>query len=331
MPDNTPIQPIKVEFNAFIPQDKVTAPIVGTFSGDNRSVGQAGTHRTQHTINVASDPSRDPPYRVTIERHVGETHKLDAQDNVVKTATAPVSELDPGKWRVDKDGSIVVDIDGNGKNPLVPGPRALVPGITYDMQLRLKPNSDGTWAVSAKGSHDGFPGYEAIASVGGGTRSVVHGYDPREHGRTPNSLFPIATDIDVDVTTTVGPKGVVSSKGGASYSVNTSPYGDLSAQTALALADSEMPVADKLKLGPQLVKLAGEQNLPNIASIMETSGGSLTATSVNPANPEDVKRVTLDKQAALDKAPEDVLREIAAADVARESPTQLTEQKKVMS
>ncbi len=306
-----PTSPINIEVNAFIPQDKVKAPLVGTFSGDNRGVGDAGTHRTQHAISVVPDATRDPPYRVTITRDVGETHKLDANGKVIATATAPVSELDPGKWRVDSDGSIVVDLAGNGKNPLIPGPRALVPGITYEMQLRLTPSADGTWAVSAKGSHDGFPGYEVIASVDGGTRSVVHGYDPRDHKRTPNSLFPIATDIDVDASKTVGPRGIMAAVGGAGYRVNPSPYADLSNQIADALEPIDMPLEDKLRIGPQLVRQVAEQGITRVGRVAETRDGTLTAAGVNPNNPEDVRRVTLEVASALTRDPERIVAEVA--------------------
>lgn len=308
-----PTTPIKIEVNAFIPQASVSAPLIGTFSGDNREVGEAGTHRTQHAISVVPDASRNPPYRVTIDRHVGETHKLDANGKVIATATAPVSELDPGKWKVDKDGSIVIDLAGNGKNPLVPGPRALVPGITYDMQLRLKPAADGSWAVSSTGSHDGFPGYEVIASVDGGPRAVVHGYNPQHHGRTPNSLFPFASDIEVDAHHTVGRKGLIAAVDGAGYRVNPAPYAELTRQVAQGLEPVNLALEDKFKVGPQLVGQAVGEGITRVDGIAETRGGTLTAVGVNPANPEDVRRVTLDVASAVAKDPERIVAEVTAA------------------
>ena len=307
-----PTPPINIEVNAFIPQASVSAPLIGRFSGDSREIGEAGTHRTQHAISVVPNASGDPPYTVSITRHVGETHKLDANGKVVATATAPVSELDPGKWRVEKDGSIVIDLEGNGKNPLVPGPRALVPGITYEMQLRLKPNADGSWAVSATGSHDGFPGYEVLASVAGGPATVVHGYNPQHHGRSPDSLFPFASDIEVDAHKTVGPKGLVAAVEGAGYRAHDAPHGALLGQIAQGLDPLDMPLEDKFKVGPQLYGQALGEGMSRVDAVAQTHGGTLTAVGTNPENPEDVRRVTLDVSEAVAKDPERIVAEVSA-------------------
>lgn len=312
MAGNNEIPPLKVELNTFIPQQSVDAPLwMGTFSGDNRSVGQTGTHRTQHTINVESDPSRNPPYRVSIGVDIGETHKLDENGKTIKTATAPRNELSAEQWKVDKDGSIVVDLSGNGKNPLVTG----APGITYDMELRLKPNANGTWSVNAKGTHDEFPGYEVIAKVGDGQPVVVHGYDPREHDNGPMNLaqgtFLWPSQVRINTGKTVGPNGLVAGLDQGGFEITPSRPGELHKQAYASLGDLGLTEEQRARIAPQFVAPALQDKLASIDSISETRGDTLTAVSVNAANPLDTQRITLDKEAALAKAPEVILQEAA--------------------
>ncbi len=305
---------LRIEFNTFIPQKSIDGPLgTGTFSGDNRSIGEAGTHRTQHAISVTDDPSRTPPYRVTISRDIGETHKLDANGNVIKSATASVTDLDPGQWKVGADGSIVIDLKGNGKNPLVWG----APGITYDMQLVLKPQSDGTWSIKAKGSHDEFPGYEIKASVDGGKPAIVHGYDPREHNKGPGNLMQGTllwpSQVKVDTTSTVGQGGIVASVDKDNYQIAPNRYGVLHAQANTALGELGLSSSEKTLLAPQFALAAANEQLRSIDKIYETKSDTLSAVSINAGNHLDMQRVTLDKANALAQSPESILGQVASS------------------
>ena len=212
-------QPVlEIEVNSFIPHDQVSTPWFvpggGTFSGDGRNVGEDGTQRTQQVIRIYEDPSQPSGYRVEVDGDIGETHKLDGDGNVVETGEASEDDLQYEVAEVREDGTIVVQLSGQSANPLV----GVAPGITYDLTVTMTPNADGTWTVASTGRHDGFPGYEVLASVEGGDQQVVYGYDPRISGANAMSLaqgdggiFEFIwgdSSVDVDGSLTVGPEAV---------------------------------------------------------------------------------------------------------------------------
>lgn len=169
---------VTVTFNAFIPQKSVSTPIVGTFDGDDRGVGEAGTHRTQQTIGIGTGPDGQP--LVTTTPHVGETHRHGGLLGDA-TKTQSTGTLHESSREVLPDGTVKISLKGDSGNPLFPG----APAISYEMEVTAKRLPDGTWDVSVSGTHDAFPGYEAIAQTPGQAQEVLYGYDPRDTGAGP--------------------------------------------------------------------------------------------------------------------------------------------------
>lgn len=186
---------VRVVVNTFIPQEQLDDPFGRTFDGDGRDVGEPGTYRTQQEIVITEAPGGEP--RVSVIPRTGDTENLDTGE----TANAGTAGLQATTERRD-DGTIVVRLRGNVGNPLAQveaGPVEISPpAITYEMTIELQKNADGQWVVKADGQHDGFPGYEVLASVNGAAREVVYGYDPRDYGRGPVALFPHELNVHAD-------------------------------------------------------------------------------------------------------------------------------------
>jgi hypothetical protein len=204
----TPV--LAVDFNLFIPQESVHTgeviaentpwpdalpipvapewvPIPGAeiHAGDGREIGEPGTSRIAHTINLYPNPSGDPPYIATIDVEVGESHQLDTDGNIIEAQTQSADGLQAEVVEIRDDGTVVVAVSGEASNPVQFG----APGITYHTTVEMHPNDDLSWTVSIQGDHDGFPAYEVLASVEGGPQELVYGYDPREAGASPLDLF----------------------------------------------------------------------------------------------------------------------------------------------
>lgn len=200
---------VSIEVNAFIPQPKVNIPLLGTYGGDGRGVGDPGTHRTQQIITVTEDASGRP--QVDVHPHIGPTHKLDDKGKPIGVGAAEESTVQ-ANWRVEADGTVVVHLHGQSANPLAHVGPIHAPGITYDETVTAKKQADGRWEVGVRGEHDGFPGYEVIARVNDGPRNVVYGYDPRVAGNGPLALF--HGDGPVGVGAALGGPGVRNSRSG---------------------------------------------------------------------------------------------------------------------
>ena len=183
---------VKAEFNAFIPGSLGTwlpEPIISLLTGwefktDDRGFGEEGTSRV-HTAGTATMTSG----AVTSARA---SHRVDASHRRSKTYEAPMGEPSGERWtyetkRADNRGSVTARTEGGvatfrligaAAYPFLPGP-----DIDFDVTLTVAPalGPGGGVVVTASGSHDAFPGYEALIVVGG-ARTVFYAYRPEDSG-----------------------------------------------------------------------------------------------------------------------------------------------------
>ena len=187
---------IEVVINTFIPQNSV-----GGFEGDNRNIGQPGTHRTQQRIVIETDPTKSNGFPLlSAGKDIGTTRgpallstpsSMGSPGIIVpyKEGKASGDTLTAGASQDSKTGVITIIASGNEGNPNIP----FAPGITYNLSISIQSaGPDGEAAVTVSGSHDGFPGYEVIVTrpEADNNSKVVYGFNPRDHGNSPLSLFP---------------------------------------------------------------------------------------------------------------------------------------------
>jgi hypothetical protein len=112
----------------------------------------------------------------------GQSTKLDANGNVIKTATATTG-LPTVNGTRDANGNVVLNFQQDTKNPLSPGPQFLTPGITTDLSVTVNPSS-----VTAAGTTSGFPGIELNVTPDGQRTTNIPLNDPGPNG-SPLSLL----------------------------------------------------------------------------------------------------------------------------------------------
>ncbi|WP_147074111.1 DUF3238 domain-containing protein, partial [Microcystis aeruginosa] len=173
-----------IEVQAFIPYDKIDAPVpiqlltdYYQFGGDggNRGFSQDKSRtRMWSEVRVSSDGCKAP--NVLSQRHgINPTTAYDKNGNLVaiKTATDPISESVTGSA-----STIIVNLNAAVGNPLVPAPKA-----DYNFNLTLN-RLRNEWQWQLNGSHDGFPAYGVFLNG-----ELIYAHDPRITGEDPWSLF----------------------------------------------------------------------------------------------------------------------------------------------
>jgi hypothetical protein len=177
------MEEIEIQLRAFIPQKSVT--VAGsTFAGDNRTFSTAAnaSSRTSITVRIETDASKSANPVLGVTSVAGQSAKLDANGNVIKTATATTG-LPTVSGTRDANGNVVLNFQQDTKNPLSPGPQALTPGISTDLNVTVNPSS-----VTAAGTTSGFPGIELNVTPDGQPTTNIPLNDPGPNG-SPLSLL----------------------------------------------------------------------------------------------------------------------------------------------
>jgi RHS repeat-associated protein len=183
--DPNGMEEIEVQLRAFIPQKSVTV-FGSTYAGDNRtfSTAQNASSRTFITVKIETDASKSKNPILSVTSGAGQSGKLDSNGNVIQTATASTG-LPTVNGTRDANGNVVLNFQQDAKNPLSPGPQALTPGITTDLNVTI-PQSGSS--VTAAGTTSGFPGIELNVTPDGQPTTNIPLNDPGPNG-SPLSLF----------------------------------------------------------------------------------------------------------------------------------------------
>jgi len=182
--DPNGMEEIEVQLRTFIQQSSVT--LAGkTFAGDNRgfSTDANASSRTSITVRIETDPSiRANPIISITPGSAGQTKQLDANGNVIKTATA-TNGLPTVNGTRDANGNVVLNFQQDTKNPLSPGSQALTPGISTNLNVTVSSS-----LVTAKGSTSSFPAIELNVTPDGQSTKNIPLNDPGPNGN-PLNLF----------------------------------------------------------------------------------------------------------------------------------------------
>jgi RHS repeat-associated protein len=194
---------IKIIVQTFIPHKDVTAG-GRTFEGDNRDATGSGGFRTQQIIMIETDPTQNGGNpEISSIKDTGLTTELTGPGGDPKGSKQAEGESLEVRVSRNQNGAVTIHVKGNESNPMVSGS----PGITYDMVVTVTSNGpNGDAVVGVTGSHDGFPGYEVMASrpEAGGAGAMVYSYDPRTTGSGPWSLVP-GNSVNVNRQATIKP------------------------------------------------------------------------------------------------------------------------------
>jgi RHS repeat-associated protein len=177
------LEEIEVQVRAFIPQKSVT--VMGTSNGgDNRKFSTAAnaSSRTSITVRIETDASIRANPIISVSSVAGQSTRLDANGNVIKTATASTG-LPTVSGTRDSNGNVVLNFQQATKDPLSPGPQVLTPAITTDLNVTINPST-----VTVVGSTSPFPGIELNVTPDGQSTTNIPLNDPGPDG-TPWSLF----------------------------------------------------------------------------------------------------------------------------------------------
>ena len=179
------LEEMDIQVRAFISQQSVS--VAGQhFAGDNRGFSTAAnaSSRTSITVRIETDASKRANPIISTSTSIGQSQKLDANGNVIKTGTANTGLPTVNGGR-DANGNVVLNFQQDTKNPLSPGPQALTPGISTDLTVTV-PQSGSS--VTAAGTTSGFPSIEMNVTPEGQPTSNVPLNDPGPNG-SALSLF----------------------------------------------------------------------------------------------------------------------------------------------
>ncbi|GIU83015.1 MAG: hypothetical protein KatS3mg006_2079 [Pyrinomonadaceae bacterium] len=182
--DPNGLEKIVVIVRTYIPEQKL-AFLGQTFKGDFDEKGNRVSARIEQRIVVETDARKPDADKIEHEKKVGETVRISPFPATGKAS----GETLKAKLARSSDNEVVVLVEGNESNPLVP----MSPGITYRFRITISSEGEnGNVKVTVSGEHDGFPAYEIIIErpESGDVSEEVYRYDPRETGQTPWSLFP---------------------------------------------------------------------------------------------------------------------------------------------
>jgi RHS repeat-associated protein len=183
--DPNGMEEIEVQLRAFIPQRSVT--VMGTTNGgDDRTFSTAAnaSSRTSITVRIETDASIRANPIISVTSVAGQSTKLDANGNVIKTTTS-TSGLPTVNGTRDANGNVVLSFQQDTKNPLSSGPQALTRGISADLNVTISQNGS---LVTAAGTTSGFPGIELNVTPVGQPTSNIPLNDPGPNG-SPLSLL----------------------------------------------------------------------------------------------------------------------------------------------
>lgn len=158
------MEEIEVQLRAFIQAKTRPDPATRIFAGDNRGFSSAAnaSFRTSITVKIETDASKrpgNPIISVTQPGTAGQTRELDANGNVIKSATA-TSGLPTVTGSRDANGNPVLNFKQDTVNPLEP--QSVTPGIRADLNVLI--TQDGSTG-DVTGTVSGSPSFEL--NVGG--------------------------------------------------------------------------------------------------------------------------------------------------------------------
>jgi len=155
---------VTITYRAFIPSARADVAGFG-FRGDNRTFSTAATasSRIAISVRVETDPSiRSSPLIGTPQVSVGQTERF-SPFGKVDTATTGLPTAGVSR---DANGSVVVKIDANTKNPLFPLPE---PGIHPNLTVTIPTNAS---SATVTGQTSAFPSQEINGTVGNTTNPL---------------------------------------------------------------------------------------------------------------------------------------------------------------
>lgn len=155
-----PTLPTIVKYKTFIPLATASAPICGTFRGDNRSWSSASNrNRTQVTLSAYFHQNR-----LTAATQIGTTYKVDGNNKILAKKTA---SKDGVKYTVKSKGSSYMNVQVNHavKNPLcnLSGP------IRYTHVVELYPRG----GARISGTLNRVPSHEAYVYYNGKSKTIL--------------------------------------------------------------------------------------------------------------------------------------------------------------
>jgi len=190
-------QAIRIDADAFIPNDWVPVPGIGDLKGDNREISflplPSDKSRIASWIEVELDGTKSNPeinHGATLTESTLRTSYWTGGTDF--SGDGATEHIDYDKAVGGGDYSfetkrlspciVWVHMKQSGHVPrkFVP----IAPDIDYNYYITLKRNQDGHITYWVVGDHDGFPAYELYID---GT--LVHSYDPRISGTGPSALW----------------------------------------------------------------------------------------------------------------------------------------------
>ncbi len=175
---------VTIVYRTFIPSASVT--VLGkTYGGDNRgfSTAPSASSRTSITVKIETDPHIRPGNPIiSVESHAGQSTVM-KNGKVVETATA-TKGLPTATGARDANGTPIINIQQDTKNPLSPGPQALTPGISANLNVMVYQDAS---TAQVSGTAAQFPASELNVTRAEGTTTPVIQYTPPSDA-TPWSL-----------------------------------------------------------------------------------------------------------------------------------------------
>lgn len=176
---------VTITYRAFIPSASVT--VFGkTNGGDARGFSTAAqaSSRTSISIRIETDPSIRPGNPIiSVDSHAGASTTI-VGGRVVNTKTATLG-LPTATGSRDANGTPIVNIQQDTKNPLSPGPQSLTPGISANLNVMVYQDASTTQVT---GTAAQFPASELNVTRQDGTTTPVIQFMPPT-GATPFSLL----------------------------------------------------------------------------------------------------------------------------------------------
>lgn len=185
------MEEVTITYRTFIPTASVT--VMGkTNGGDNRGFSSApnASSRTSITIKIETDPHIRPGNPIiSVESHAGQSTTI-KNGKVVETATA-TKGLPTATGSRDANGTPVINIQQDTKNPLSPGPAFMTPGISANLNVMVYQDASTT---QVNGTAAQFPASELNVTRADGTTTPVIQFMPPSDA-TPWSLMKSDRDV----------------------------------------------------------------------------------------------------------------------------------------
>ena len=185
MVDPDGMEEVTITYRAFIPSASVT--VMGrTNGGDNRGFSTAAdaSHRSSMTVRIETDPRIRPGDPIiSALPHAGMSTTM-VGGKVVHSSTTTIG-LPTATGTRDSNGTPIVNIQQNEKNPEASVPTFLTPGISANLNVMVYQDASVT---QVSGTAAQFPASELNVTRADGTTTPVIQFMPPS-GATPYSLI----------------------------------------------------------------------------------------------------------------------------------------------